>query len=185
MRVISAVFLVSFVVAGCGADGAAGPTAADSTPASPASTTAPATTPSPGKPAAAGKLAFTGTTLDGKPFDATTLAGRPVLIWFWAPWCPTCVAEAPDVLDVQRMYGGKVGILGVAGLDEPDNMQPFVDRTKTGVITHLSDPEGAIWRRFEVTQQSTYVLLDASGQVTFTGVLGGDELRDRVAALAG
>jgi hypothetical protein len=36
-----------------------------------------------------------------------------------------------------------------------------------------------------VTQQSTYVLIDASGEVTFTGIVGGDELRARVAALIG
>lgn len=135
--------------------------------------------------ASTAKLAFSGTTLDGKPFSGTTLAGKPVLLWFWAPWCPTCHAEAPDVLGVQQTYAGRIGILGVAGLDDLNNMQPFVDRTKTGGITHLGDPKGEIWRRFEVTQQSTYVLLDAEGNITFTGVVGGDDLRDKVAALVG
>jgi thiol-disulfide isomerase/thioredoxin len=134
---------------------------------------------------AIGQLGFTGITLAGKPFDAATLAGKPVLLWFWAPWCPTCVAEAPDVLDIQQAYAGRIGIVGVAGLDKERNMQPFVDRTKTGALTHLADPNGEIWRRFEVAQQSTYVLLDNSGTVTFTGVLGGDELRDKIAALVG
>ncbi|TDO36303.1 thiol-disulfide isomerase/thioredoxin [Kribbella sp. VKM Ac-2527] len=164
--------------------------AADDRNVSPATGTSGATsaaTPAPDRTstASAGKLAFTGTTLDGKPFSAATLAGKPVLLWFWAPWCPTCHAEAPDVLSVQQVYAGRIGILGVAGLDDLNNMQPFVDRTMTAAITHLGDPDGAIWRRFEVTQQSTYVLLDAQGNVTFTGVIGGDELRDKVAALIG
>ena len=64
-------------------------------------------------------------------------------------------------------------------------MQPFVDSTQTGAITHLADPDGSIWQRFKVTQQSTYVLIDAAGNVTFTGKAGGDELRAKVAALAG
>src|SRR3712207_8342970 len=34
---------------------------------------------------AAGVLAFTGRTLDGAAFDAAALAGRPALLWFWAP----------------------------------------------------------------------------------------------------
>ena len=134
---------------------------------------------------ATGELAFTGTTLDGKPFNAAALAGKPVLLWFWAPWCSVCAAEAPDVLGVQQRHSGRLGVLGVAGLDDLDNMQPFVDRTKTGPITHLGDPTGEIWRRFKVTQQSTYVLLDATGKVTFSGVLGGDDLRDKVAELVG
>jgi hypothetical protein len=95
------------------------------------------------------------------------------------------MAEAPDVLDVQRTQRDKLGVLGVAGLDQKANMQPFVDLTKTGGITHLADPDGVIWRRFQVTQQSTYVLIDTAGAVTFRGVLDGDELRARVAALAG
>jgi len=132
-----------------------------------------------------GELAFTGTTLGGRPFNAATLAGKPVLLWFWAPWCSVCAAEAPDVLGAQQRHAGKLGVLGVAGLDELDNMQPFVDRTKTGPVTHLGDPTGEIWRRFKVTQQSTYVLLDAAGKVTFSGVLGGDDLRDKVAELVG
>lgn len=51
--------------------------------------------------------------------------------------------------------------------------------------THLDDPNGEIWRPFKVTQQSTYVLLDAAGKVTFPGVLGGGDLRDKVAELLG
>ncbi len=135
--------------------------------------------------AAPGGLTFTGTTLDGASFDAASLAGKPTVLWFWAPWCPTCAAEAPDVLDVQSRYQGKVNVLGVAGLDDLKNMQPFVDRTGTSSVTHLGDPTGEIWRQFGVSQQSTYVLVDAAGQVTASGVMGGDELRAKVAALAG
>jgi hypothetical protein len=95
------------------------------------------------------------------------------------------LAFSGTTLDGKQTYSGKVGILGIAGLDDLPNMRPFVDRTKTGSITHLADPDGRIWQRFKVTQQSTYVLIDASGNVTFTGIIGGDELRSKVAALAG
>ena len=173
--------LATLGLVACGAEATPGPASGTA-----AASSAPAPTKSsPGSPPTVGKLDFTGTTLDGKPFSAATMAGKPILLWFWAPWCPTCIAEAPDVLDIHQKYAGKVGILGVAGLDELTNMQPFVDRTKTGAITHLADPQGDIWRRFEVTQQSTYVLLDAAGNVTFSGVLVGDELRDKIAALVG
>ncbi|MGD9989040.1 hypothetical protein [Pseudonocardia sp.] len=36
--------------------------------------------------AAVGPLAFTGATLDGSMLDAATLAGTPVVLWFWAPF---------------------------------------------------------------------------------------------------
>ena len=53
-------------------------------------------------------------------------------------------------------------------------------------MTHLSDESGAVWRHFEVVQQSSFVLLDAKGAKVFSvGYGGSDDLADRVAAVAG
>ena len=45
-------------------------------------------------------LSFTGKTLDGTAFNAATLAGRPVVLWFWAPWCATCASQAWTVAEI-------------------------------------------------------------------------------------
>lgn len=37
-------------------------------------------------PAVAGALGFAGTTLDGTTLNVATLAGTPVVLWFWAPF---------------------------------------------------------------------------------------------------
>jgi thiol-disulfide isomerase/thioredoxin len=39
-------------------------------------------------------LAFTAHTVGGKRFDAASLAGKPVVLWFWAAWCPRRRAAA-------------------------------------------------------------------------------------------
>ena len=31
------------------------------------------------------RLDFTGTTVDGAPFNGASLAGRPAMLWFWTP----------------------------------------------------------------------------------------------------
>jgi thiol-disulfide isomerase/thioredoxin len=46
----------------------------------------------------------------------------------WAPWCPTCVAEAPNTLAVDREHADEVTVLGVASLGEVDLMREFVSR---------------------------------------------------------
>lgn len=179
--------LVLVTAAGCGAD-APTPDSPDPGP----TTGAPAGTPDP--PAqdrgqersdeaaeVPVSLRFTGTTVAGEPFDAATLAGEPVVLWFWAPWCPLCRAAAPDVLAASE----HVTVVGVGGLDADSAMQGFVDDTETGSLTHLSDPDGAVWQKFEVTTQDTYVLIDAAGEILFTGRLSGSELQDRAADLAG
>jgi thiol-disulfide isomerase/thioredoxin len=130
-------------------------------------------------------LAFTATTLDGKSFDGMTLSGRPVVLWFWAPWCPICLQQAPGVRDAVAEHGDKVAIIGVAGLDKTSAMPEFVRLAKVEAMTHLADEAGVVWKRFGVTAQSTFVLLDADEQVTFKGRLDADEVPGAVAALLG
>jgi thiol-disulfide isomerase/thioredoxin len=140
-----------------------------------------------GQTAAEGKadLNFTVATLDGKTFDGTTLAGKPAVLWFWAPWCPTCLGQAPAVKQAATTYDGKVTFVGVAGLDNVSEMREFVDLTKLDNIPHLADEQGVVWKRFQVTQQSVFVLLDASGRITHRGHLDGSELDAKIAPLAG
>jgi thiol-disulfide isomerase/thioredoxin len=130
-------------------------------------------------------LAFTATTLDGKPFDGMSLAGKPTVLWFWAPWCPICLQQAPGVRKAVDQYADKVNIVGVAGLDRVEAMPEFVRLAKVEAMPHLADEAGVVWKRFEVTAQSTFLLIDTTGKVTFRGRLNADEVPDRVAALLG
>jgi peroxiredoxin len=131
-------------------------------------------------------LTFTSTTVDGKSFDGASLAGKPVVFWFWAAWCPRCRAAADDVAAVHRDFTGRVSVVGVAGLDSGDaEMRSFVADRGIGGFTNLADDKGTVWRRFEVTTQEYYVLLDPAGKVVHKGPLTAQALRDRVTALTG
>jgi peroxiredoxin len=130
-------------------------------------------------------LAFTATTLDGKTFDGMSLSGRPAVLWFWAPWCPICLQQAPGVRTAVERYADRVSIVGVAGLDSVSAMPEFVRLAKVDAMPHLADEAGDVWKRFGVRAQSTFVLMNAAGEVTFRGRLDADEVPDRVAALLG
>ncbi len=146
---------------------------------------APAPAPPAAAAAAAGVLSFTGKTLDGEPFDAATLAGKPALLWFWAPWCATCASQAGAVTDMQVTHGDRLGILGVAGMGDNAAMHEFVADMEIGGVTNLDDAAGTLWKRFGITEQSTYVLVDRAGTVTGTGYLDHQQLTARVAELVG
>ena len=128
-------------------------------------------------------LAFTSTTLDGAPFDGMSLAGKPTVLWFWAPWCPTCLQQAPGVRDAYARYHDKVNIVGVAGLDKTEAMPEFVRLAKLPAMTTIADEPGVVWKRFGVTAQSVFVFIDAAGKVTFRGALASGDVSDRIAAL--
>jgi thiol-disulfide isomerase/thioredoxin len=142
--------------------------------------------PAAGAPTAAvvpAALKFTGTTLDGQPFDASTLAGKPALLWFWAPWCATCASEAQSVADLADQYQGRLGILGIAGMGKNKAMHEFVSDLEVGAVPHLDDGAGKIWKRFKITEQSTYVVVDRTGKVVTTGYLDDLQLTAEVKSL--
>jgi thiol-disulfide isomerase/thioredoxin len=170
------------VAAGCSAPVT---TPAQSAPITPAVTTPAVTTAS---SAAVPKdvpatLKFSGKTLDGAGYDASALAGKPAILWFWAPWCATCASEAQSIADLADEYQGRLGILGIAGLGDNKAMHQFVADLDVGKVPHLDDQAGQIWKKFKITQQSWYVFLDRSGQVVKTGYLDDLQLTAEVKSL--
>jgi thiol-disulfide isomerase/thioredoxin len=128
-------------------------------------------------------LRFRGTKVDGGDFDGATLVGQPVLLWFWAPWCPVCRGQIDQVQRIARKNEGKVNVVGVGSLDDAKAISGFA--ADVPGMTHLSGESGAVWRHIEVVQQSSFVLLDAKGTKVYSvGSGGGDDLPDRVAAVA-
>jgi thiol-disulfide isomerase/thioredoxin len=131
------------------------------------------------------QLRFAGTTVDGKPFKGETLADKPTVLWFWAPWCGTCQGQAAQTAKLAAKYKGKVNFLGVAGLDKTDPIKGFVKAQKVGNFPHLNDQKGAVWKKFGVTQQSSYVMLDKDGKEVSQGAATTpDQLNKQVAGLA-
>src|SRR5271157_4893741 len=45
--------------------------------------------------------------LGPRPASLAALRGHPVLLFFWAHWCPDCKAEAPVLADLKNTYGSK------------------------------------------------------------------------------
>jgi thiol-disulfide isomerase/thioredoxin len=107
------------------------------------------------------------------------------VLWFWAPWCSTCQAQAAKTAKLADEYKGKVNFVGVAGLDKTDPIKGFVDTQKVGNFPHLNDQKGSVWKKFGVTQQSTYVMLDKDGKKVHEGSSSPDELDEVVSGLAG
>jgi thiol-disulfide isomerase/thioredoxin len=188
---VTVVLIGCLLAAGCGGGGGADGSEVAGSSAPPPSTgvAAPSAAPSEGSrlrglPAL---LKFEAETLDGKSFTGANLAERPVVFWFWAPWCPKCAAEGPAVAKVAEKYGDRAAFVGVAGLDKnKDAMREFVRRTGTGGLTQLDDRGGELYRHFEVVEQTTYIFMTRDGKTSRdTGPLSESDLTGHVEALTG
>jgi thiol-disulfide isomerase/thioredoxin len=163
---------VATVLAACGSDGA--------TRASGSTATA-----DPGSAVQQGPPPFTAAQLGGGELASASFDGQDTVLWFWAPWCTVCRAEADDVVAAAGALDGEVEVVGVAGRGEVAEMEGFVSDTGTGGITHVIDADGSIWSSYEVFAQPAYAFIDDSGSVeVFVGALGEDALVERMTALA-
>lgn len=103
--------------------------------------------------------------LDGTTGSLADFGGRPVVLNFWASWCPACVAELPDFAEVHREFGDEVVFIGVNMQEvDPSAADALIDAAG---VTYLlaDDPDGAIFRRFGGIAMPTSVFITADGEV--------------------
>ena len=66
--------------------------------------------------------------LDGEPLRLSDLQGQPLIVNFWATWCPTCRAETPDLIALYETYRDKgVLLLGVNLRENEAAVSTFVE----------------------------------------------------------
>ncbi|GAA3988262.1 hypothetical protein GCM10022279_09150 [Comamonas faecalis] len=66
--------------------------------------------------------------IDGVPVAMQAFAGKPLLLNFWATWCPPCVEELPLLNSFYHQHRDKGWqVLGLA-IDQPGNVHKFLQR---------------------------------------------------------
>ena len=124
-------------------------------------------------------------TINGEPVEVDSFLGQDVVLWFWAPWCAWCNAEAPRVSQIASEFEDEVQIVGVAGVSDPHGMEDFVDRHDLEHITHVADFSGDFWRSLDVTYQPWWMFVNDDGQIisNWQGRLSEEEIRELVTEL--
>ena len=120
-------------------------------------------------------LDLPGTLLDGAAVDQAGLAGKVVLVDFWATWCGPCVAEIPRVRDLYDRYHDRgFQVVGVSLDDDHDALEAFVadHEIPWPIIVDARDEAGGLARRYGITAIPTMILVGRDGTVLSTEARG-------------
>jgi thiol-disulfide isomerase/thioredoxin len=114
--------------------------------------------------------------LDGKPVELASYVGKtPVLIEFWATWCPNCKELEPAMAAAQKKYGGRVKFVGVAvSVNQSPELVKRYAAKHALPLEVLFDRTGAATDAYDVPATSYVVVIDRGGKVVYTGQ-GGDQ----------
>lgn len=121
------------------------------------------------------KLAFKD--LAGKPVAASALAGKVVIVDFWASWCAPCKQELPALEKLHQKYKDKgLVVIGVSVDSDHDKAQALAKSLKLSFqSTH--DGDHAIAEQFDPPRMPSSYVIDAKGVVRHVheGFRAGDE----------
>lgn len=124
-------------------------------------------------------------------FDGTeaTLAGfrgRPLVLNFWASWCPACVAEMPSFETVHAALGAEVLFVGLDVQDTREAADAFVRQSGASYLLG-EDPDGSVLAAFDGIAMPTTIFIDEAGNVVgrHSGAIFEDDLRQMILVLLG
>ena len=107
---------------------------------------------------------FTLRGLDGQVYDLSDLKGTPVVINFWATWCPPCKEEMPLLEEYARKYPDQMVILGVDYQEKEDVVRAY--KEEVGVtFPILLDRTGSVADTYYVRNFPMTFFVDTEGMI--------------------
>ncbi len=113
-----------------------------------------------------------------KPQPLSSLKGKPVLLFFWAHWCPDCKFEAPVLGKLRAEFGDRFIVIGPTQLygaigegtpASPADELRYIDGVRAkyyGLIPDMAVPVSSEdFQRYGVSTTPTLVLVGGDGVV--------------------
>ena len=113
--------------------------------------------------------------------------GRPLVVNFFASWCPACITELPGFERAAHDYSGRIAFLGVNEQDDPAAGLKLAREAKLTYPLVRDTGDNRLFRLLHGAGMPTTVFLTSDGSVrlTYSGELSEELLRQRLNDLAG
>jgi peroxiredoxin len=113
---------------------------------------------------------FTLNTIDGDRASLSGYRGRPVLLFFWATWCPYCRTEVATLNDVHAAYKDQgLVVLAVEVGESASKGRAFRDEHGLS-FPILNDSSSDVFRSYRGRAFPTNYFIDSGGNITYVEV---------------
>lgn len=128
---------------------------------------------------------FLAAVIDGDSVSLSNYLGSPIVLNFWASWCPPCRDETPHFEKIWRLYRQKdVVLLGINVQDTLADADEYIKEFDV-TFTNAIDKDGKIMVDYGVTGLPVTFFIDRDGIIIgrWVGSIGESNLKSRVEAL--
>jgi peroxiredoxin len=124
--------------------------------------------------------------LEGEAVRLTDFRGQPVIVNFWATWCPPCRIEMPDLQAAYERYDGEdLAILALNQSEPAILVRDYFYEEMGLTFTPLIDEVGLVSDRYGIFSFPTSLFLDETGTIfaVHRGLMTGEQLDGYMAEL--
>jgi len=114
---------------------------------------------------------FAAMDLDGEQRNIKEWDGKVILLNFWATWCPPCLKEIPEFIELQKAYGDQgFQIVGIA-IDDEDAVREYVNEIGMNYPSLVVQDDGVMLaKRYgnDIGALPYSVIINRDGEISYT-----------------
>ena len=121
---------------------------------------------------------FTMQDLNGNVLTLSDLVGSPIILNFWASWCPPCKSEMPDFQEAYSEYGSQIHFVMVSIDDTVSAAQGFISASGYSFpVYHDSYGQGASAYGITSIPQTYFINSDGYIELSYAHMISSSELQ--------
>jgi len=107
--------------------------------------------------------------LNGKTVSSADFKGKPVIMFFWATWCPYCRVEIPVLAKkYNEIKGNNIELLAIDIGEKADKVAKFM-RQANAEFPVLLDLDSRVANSYNLLGIPTFIFINTQGKIVFQG----------------